>query len=303
MQRKVIVLCYHRINTLDLDKNLLAVSEENFREHLRWLNGNYDILRAEEDWESEGRDAVVITFDDGYEDFYIKALPIIEEMKIPATVFITNGKDVSNRMMWWDELEYLIYDRYTPPYLHLKDGIFDYEWSLDCNENKDECYKQIHFLMKNLISSERREEWLIQMWRWKREKRTLIDRYKMLSDEEIIELSKNPYITLGAHTLNHSALKNRSIDEQQIEIKDSIRKLENTIRRKTTVFSYPFGVYGKDYDEIANGYCEENGIEKTFATNFGAWNPKDGLLNIKRNGINNKNLEEFKAYLKWIEEA
>ncbi len=303
MAGKVIVLCYHRINELDIDKNCLAVSEENFRSHLKWLKDNYVLLSADEDWNITSKDGVVVTFDDGYEDFYSKALPILKELDVPATVFITNGEDADSRMMWWDELEYLIYDGYTPPFLRLEDDLFAYNWRLDSIQKKDDCYEQIHFLMKNLISCEKRNDWLNQMWKWKGKERTLIDRYKMLSDEKIIELSKCSLITLGAHTLFHGSLKNRDEKEQKIEIEESIDKLEHVIQRKTSVFSYPFGVHEKDYDDIANEICKSKGINKTFSTNFGAWNNSMSLFNIKRNGVNNKDLEEFKEYLKCIEEA
>ena len=37
------------------------------------------------------RDALVITFDDGYRDVYLRALPVLQKHKLPATVFVPSG--------------------------------------------------------------------------------------------------------------------------------------------------------------------------------------------------------------------
>jgi len=150
--------------------------------------------------------------------------------------------------------------------------------------------------MKNIISSERRDNWLEMLWEWKGEKRNLIKRYKMLNNSQIEELANSELITIGAHTLSHSAIKNRSMKERKIEIEESIMKLKDISGTNIELFSYPFGVYGKDYDEKDNELCKIVGIRKTFSTNFGAWNEIDGDMNIKRNGVNNKNLYSFKNY-------
>jgi peptidoglycan/xylan/chitin deacetylase (PgdA/CDA1 family) len=57
---------------------------------------------------------VVLTFDDGYLDFYSNALPILERFQYPATLFIPTGKvggyadwdsyDKTKKLMGWDEL-------------------------------------------------------------------------------------------------------------------------------------------------------------------------------------------------------
>lgn len=52
---------------------------------LRWTRP----VRSGEDADpASGRDRVVITFDDGFEDFLTQALPELEKRKIPATVFV-----------------------------------------------------------------------------------------------------------------------------------------------------------------------------------------------------------------------
>ena len=48
---------------------------------------------------------VAITFDDGYKDNLIHALPILEEHKIPASIYITTKFLEKKVNMWWYELK------------------------------------------------------------------------------------------------------------------------------------------------------------------------------------------------------
>ena len=107
-QNKVLTLYYHRINILESDYNLLGVSPIKFRQQMLYLKQNYQIVRFEEDWSLLDQDAVSITFDDGYRDNLEYALPILEELEIPATIFISTGTIKQERELWWDELENLL---------------------------------------------------------------------------------------------------------------------------------------------------------------------------------------------------
>ena len=50
---------------------------------------------------------VVITFDDGYYDFYLRGFPVLREYALPATMFLTTGF-IGNQheYLWWDEFDY-----------------------------------------------------------------------------------------------------------------------------------------------------------------------------------------------------
>ena len=50
---------------------------------------------------------VVITFDDGYYDFYLRGFPVLRQYALPATMFLTTGF-IGNKQeyLWWDEFDY-----------------------------------------------------------------------------------------------------------------------------------------------------------------------------------------------------
>jgi peptidoglycan/xylan/chitin deacetylase (PgdA/CDA1 family) len=95
---------YYRINTLP----------EVFADQMRFLaTQGYRAISLEEltDKEPDGK-SVVITFDDGYSDFYFKAFPILEQYGFRATVFLATayveGEPFSGRpCLNWEQIREL----------------------------------------------------------------------------------------------------------------------------------------------------------------------------------------------------
>ena len=81
-------------------------------------------------------DAVAITIDDGYLDNLQYAVPILEELEIPATIFVSTGTMEQDRELWWDELESLLLvgGSFTP-FFALEDEEFGCRWDTSTWEN------------------------------------------------------------------------------------------------------------------------------------------------------------------------
>lgn len=91
-----VILRYHRVTEFGPDPNGLAVSPRFFDEHLAVLRARYQptplqaLVRAIRTGSGPPH-GVVVTFDDGYRDNLLQALPLLERHDIPATVFVTTG--------------------------------------------------------------------------------------------------------------------------------------------------------------------------------------------------------------------
>lgn len=108
-----VILIYHRTTNLESDPQMLAVSPERFGEHMEILRQYYNPVSLKELCEQMdlGRvipGSVAVTFDDGYEDNYLYARPILEKYAVPATVFVATGCIGKEKEFWWDELERII---------------------------------------------------------------------------------------------------------------------------------------------------------------------------------------------------
>jgi len=85
-----VILTYHSISEGD---SPLKVSPKLFAEQMEWLAANTNVTSLSElvDLKNDltvGHRLVVLTFDDGYADFYSNAAPVLRRLKLPATVFV-----------------------------------------------------------------------------------------------------------------------------------------------------------------------------------------------------------------------
>lgn len=88
----VAVLFYHRVANDQL--NPWSVTESQFEEQMQWLLSNFDMVTLEEAQRRvrtgvNARQAVAITFDDGYSDNCRFALPLMQRLGIPCTYFVS----------------------------------------------------------------------------------------------------------------------------------------------------------------------------------------------------------------------
>lgn len=293
---RVLTLYYHRVNELDNDYNLLAVSKERFKQQMLWLKNNYSIVDSRDDWENLDGNHICITFDDGYKDNYLNAVPILQECGIPATIFVSTATLKNNKIMWWDELEQIMLcsNVQYPNSFELKDDEFSTVWETSNMELRENCYKALHYLMKNYINYSRRESWMQQLYQWRN---MPVLTGNMLNEEECVSLSHYDNIAIGAHTVTHPSLASCTLDEQRKEITESIDVIENIIKQKVEVFSYPFGVYGIDYTKETISCFNGTSVKKAFSTDNGLWKNNDSLLNIPRKVVRNWDVYTFESMI------
>ena len=110
---------YHRIGRLDYDPWALAVAPETFATQLALLKRSRTVLPMEifaEELRRDRlpRDAVAITFDDGYVDNLRHAAPALAAEGLAATLFLATGPTLAGRVYWWDELAAMLLDTAEP---------------------------------------------------------------------------------------------------------------------------------------------------------------------------------------------
>jgi len=98
---RVHVLAYHRVvDELPGDGLInpaLCITARSFEQQMRQVRDRFRVLTLEEALRAVAgqlplnRDAVTITFDDGYRDVRARALPILHALGLPATVFVCTG--------------------------------------------------------------------------------------------------------------------------------------------------------------------------------------------------------------------
>src|SRR5204863_99637 len=96
---RVTVLLYHRVS--DEARDNLTVGVGQFDRHMALISRHCQPVSIEDvvNWERVPRSKkplVCITFDDGYLDNYLHAVPILERYRVPAAFFVSTGIVASN---------------------------------------------------------------------------------------------------------------------------------------------------------------------------------------------------------------
>lgn len=83
-----LVLLYHSVESVRSDYRY-SVSVESFQRQLYFLTRTVDVVPLEVMMNTRSDHVrVAITFDDAYDDFFTNAFPLLENFRVPATVFV-----------------------------------------------------------------------------------------------------------------------------------------------------------------------------------------------------------------------
>jgi len=211
-----------------LEQFILDLKKENY--DFISLDELYDILKS---GEKVGK-KIVFTLDDGYADNYEIAYPIFKKYNVPFTIYITTSFPDQKAILWW----YLIEELIVKNEKIVLAG--DRQYICKTKEEKIETFNKI----RTVIQSLEKEGFINSL-------NHLFENYEIdwlskskalsLTWQQIIELSRDPLVTIGGHTVNHLALNQLSENEVRDEILEANKIIESKINKKIEHFAYPFG--------------------------------------------------------------
>lgn len=106
------ILLFHRVYPVR-DAMWDPLDPKRFRFILKYLKRNYTVLPLLEILDtrpSSKKTLAAITFDDGYKDFMEYSLPIMDELKIPSSLYIVTECISKDKPTWTFEIDYLFYN-------------------------------------------------------------------------------------------------------------------------------------------------------------------------------------------------
>jgi len=276
----------------------IGVPVEDFERQMRYLAKNHNVISLEElarALNDGGRippNAVVITFDDGYEDNYVYAYLILHRYNIPATIFVIAGYVGSGRILWWDKLREVI-DRANPEAfrnIDLPEGIYPqpirqelFRLKLSTQEDKKSAYRKLTSLMKN-FDPERCNLMVDDLaWRIGCRMEDLPSKYSLLSWGQVNEMMEDG-ISIGSHTVTHPDLTVCPYERLKEEIKASKRLIEEKIGEPVNLLAYPSGQFNDLAKQITikSGYIIACSAEDTLPDTYNG-----DLFELRRIGVDN----------------
>lgn len=258
LSNRIIILGYHRVvkdftHSSKLSIPSLLISAQTFRRHLDLIRKNYCCVSLDEALDmisgryTPKRDCVALTFDDGYQDFYDVAFPILQEYSMPATLFVPTSLLGHKTPLLHDQIYYLVMEAtkrnisiisileaqgITKPLPALRRAL-NYR-----NNDYYEAMRALHEIPRTKL------EILIDAIKAKLNfnEAHFPEEYRLLNWSMVRELAK-ANITIGAHTLNHALLTEESLNVAELEIYGSKVELEDKLDMPVRHFAYPDGRY------------------------------------------------------------
>jgi peptidoglycan/xylan/chitin deacetylase (PgdA/CDA1 family) len=277
--KRVTILTYHRVTDKPMNEIVASLpyvftTVDTFRKQLMFIAKWYTIITFKELKEYSKRNAVpwnslIITFDDGYADNFMHAYPVLREMNMRATYFITPGMmDAGSRLFWWDRLFY---------YFTQLEQQIDVEMQLDkMNASTADLYRQYKrnpsklFAMLNTwddrvidnILNEIKDHFHIQH-------ETASDSNSMIEWRHISAMEE--IIDIGSHTLGHRNLTRIPDTDKETEIRASKKIIEDKTLKRIEALAYPCG----QVDHDVKKRVENAGYAFAVTTEAGTNNLKD----------------------------
>ena len=184
---------------------------------------------------TKGPPFVALTFDDGYRDNLVHALPICKRHGAPLCVFVTNGFADGITPLWWLDLEAIVRrnDRLTVV--------------LDGNANalplRTDAEKQRGFdrIAKVLITSAPDRLRSIMASLGQPQTGSAATEALCLGWDDLSTLARHPLVTIGCHTLSHSNLAQLDAGALRQELAGSRAGIAARLGCPVRHLAYPYG--------------------------------------------------------------
>lgn len=248
--RELTILTYHRIWDIDdvdrfpYDIELVSTSTTEFRWQMEYVRRHFTPItfatlgRILDGEVPAPRRPLIVTFDDGFEDNFRFAFPILQSLSVPATMFVSTDYIGSEKTYWFDQLAHLLL---TAPNGHIEISGLDEPLQLFDIASRRAAVCCLLSHVKH-VSNETRLTIIADLHRRLKcdEANSATELSRPMTWDNVREMSAAG-IEIGSHTVRHPNLAQISADELQAELVDSKRSIETNLDRPVTTISYPFG--------------------------------------------------------------
>ena len=276
---RLLVLCYHRVFERTDPMYTGDVNADEFVGQMRALLKYFKPIQLGDAVNhlmagTLPASAVSVTFDDGYADNYNVALPILEDLGIPATVFVASGFVDGGRM--WNDTVVEALRRSESNYFDATDLGLGKLPTRSISEKADSALRLI-LRLRRMPGEERDARAAIIG----QESEADLPQNLMLTSRQLQEMHERG-VEIGAHTVSHPILSRIDADTARKEIEHCKATLERLTGAEVCGFAYPNGKPGVDYEHSHVRFVAEAGFNYAVSTARGTAAIADERYEIPR---------------------
>jgi len=274
-----VVLTYHRVG-LETDP-FPNLNVADFTAQMEWLSRTCNIiapeeLRARVNWGAPSRPNVLVTFDDGYKDYFDHAYPVLSRYRIRALNFLcTRFNDDTNLMSWWDRL-HLAVSRSVVPRVQLP-------WREDAFELANGGRKAFLRAAKDHIKQQPEDEKegaiLSILDRLEIDADSLSTQRQTMSWDEVRAASE--FTIFGGHTHSHTIVSRLDLEALDHEVRTCRDRIVAETGTTPDMFAYPNG-RTIDFTDDARATLQRHGFHTAFSAIEGLNGAETDWMAVRR---------------------
>lgn len=283
---------YIRPNFKTKFKSIFGVTPIEFKEQLLVLKMSGDFVRQDEllcnydEIVASNKIFYFITFDDGLKEQYQYALPILDELKIPAVLF-ANSRNYEDKKVSTVHKVHLLRSILSTKKIRialanqsnsiqLLDADFLKAQNIYVYDDQESA--ALKYLLNYKLDFNIQEATISALFDEHFDEKSVIKELYM-NEEEIIDLSKRGY--LGSHTHNHYPLGLLDKESIKFELQNSKSYFENLTNSKIEMVAYPYGSPEASTAEVAS-IAKDLGYKLGFTTTRGINTKENDKLLLNR---------------------
>jgi peptidoglycan/xylan/chitin deacetylase (PgdA/CDA1 family) len=245
-RKRLLIITYHGIREdASPARSWLLLPVSEFARQMEFLHAHYDVLPIDDALATpaNGRPRACITFDDGYRNNLELALPVLERLRLPATIYLPTAFIGSSHVLWTTRLDLglpkasagvraqiadwvsLPHDPSTPAFVH---GVSDALKALRPRERE--------YLLTKIfgqIPAPSADE---------------VKPHAFVTWPDVTRMESTGLISFGAHTAHHEIVRNLDDASLRDELQSSVEEVARRCSRVSRTFAYPNG-RAVDFDE------------------------------------------------------
>lgn len=284
-------LMYHGIPR---QPDACGLCSEVFERQMLFLRCHFEFATAEQALfkpAPRGRVRVLLTFDDGFRNNVDVVVPILRRLGVPALFFISTRHLTPGKWLWFVYVRALR-ERYTGRALQFRGEAFDF-----APDKRDESIARIKQRLLALRPHPQAMYQAIAHELPHMESFTTSDMrrdcYDGMSEQDALNLARDPLFTVGAHTVDHPMLTLCSEQERREQLMRGRTDLERVVGSPCDLFAYP----ADNHDDDVRRAAGEVGFRAGFSIHRTCRSTPD--LTIPRVGVYYPGLAELGFKIRW----
>ena len=287
-RKQLAILMYHAVIRDPLEvADWCFLDEKSFGRQIEYVKRHFRVIPLSDaasllNSDSLDGPTLVITFDDGYQNNYEVAFPILAHYECPATIFLTTSYVDSDQIPAFCRLNLAL--SLTTKRSLLWDGASYDLLSAEQKERASIALRQslkIHhpYTIDGLVADICRSLEVDPDRRF-----DAASPYHILRTDSIQRLVKSGLVNFGGHTHNHTILSRLSDREKREEISGSIQLVQSLTGQACDSFAYPNGLRD-DYDRSTIDILQSVGVSTAVSTISGPNTVDTPRMELRRYGI------------------